>query len=81
MSAEITIAVPEDVARDIARAAKAAGLTPEAFVADAAVRRARALAEAEAFFAERAKGADLKAFDRILKREGGEPPRPGDEIE
>ncbi len=80
MSEQITISVPEQQARDIARAAKAAGLTPEAFVADAALRRARAVADAEAFFAERAKGADLDAFGRILRRDGGEPPRPDDEI-
>jgi hypothetical protein len=33
------------------------------------------------FFAERRARADFKAFDRIMKRKGGVPPRPGDEIE
>ncbi len=79
MSATITIDLPDPTAREIERAAKAAGQTPEAFVAEAAAQRARALAQTEAFFAERAKGADLDAFDRILKRQGGQPPQPGDE--
>lgn len=32
-----------------------------------------------AFFEERKKRGNRKAFRRILNREGGEPPRPGDE--
>jgi len=32
----------------------------------------------EEFFAERKARADREAFRRILDREGGEPPRPGD---
>lgn len=80
MSETLTIDLPERAAREIERAARDAGQTPEQFVADAAAQRARALADARAFFAERAKGADMEAFDRILNRQGGEPPRPGDEI-
>ena len=36
--------------------------------------------ETAAFFAERRKRADMKAFKRIMTRQGGEPPRPGDEV-
>ena len=36
--------------------------------------------QTEAFFAERQATADTEAFLRILDREGGEPPREGDEI-
>jgi len=32
------------------------------------------------FFAERRGRADMKAFDRIMNRAGGEPPRPEDEV-
>ncbi len=32
------------------------------------------------YFRERASRADLAEFDRILNRQGGEPPRPGDEM-
>jgi hypothetical protein len=34
----------------------------------------------EEVFAERRARADLAEFDRILNRQGGEPPRPGDEL-
>jgi hypothetical protein len=33
------------------------------------------------FFAERRSRADLTAFDRIMNRQGGEPPRLGDRID
>ena len=36
--------------------------------------------EAATFFEERAKRADLDAFDRFMNRKGGEPPRAGDEL-
>ena len=32
------------------------------------------------YFTERKARADLEAFDRILDRQGGEPPQPGDEL-
>jgi hypothetical protein len=33
-----------------------------------------------AFFAERRERADLKAFDRLMRRKSGEAPRPDDTI-
>jgi hypothetical protein len=33
-----------------------------------------------AFFAERRERADFKAFDRLMRRKGGERPRPDDKI-
>jgi hypothetical protein len=32
------------------------------------------------YFTERKARADMETFDRILNREGGEPPQPGDEL-
>jgi hypothetical protein len=32
------------------------------------------------FFAERRTRADFKAFDRLMRRKGGEPPRDDDKI-
>ena len=32
------------------------------------------------FFAERRNRADFKAFDRLMRRKGGEPPSPEDTI-
>jgi hypothetical protein len=43
------------------------------------VRKISALATAR-FFLERKARADFKAFDRIMKRRGGKPPRAGDEM-
>jgi hypothetical protein len=32
------------------------------------------------FFADRQASADFKAFDKLMKRRGGKPPRAGDEM-
>lgn len=48
------------------------------FIATAVAEKVAAL-EAVAFFEERRQRADFAAFDAILARTGGEPPRPGDE--
>lgn len=45
-----------------------------------AVAEKIAAMSAEELFAERRTRADLAAFDRIINRRGGEPPRPGDEL-
>ena len=45
-----------------------------------AVAEKVAVLEASTFFEERAKRADYAAFDRIMNRTGGEPPRVGDEL-
>lgn len=43
--------------------------------------RQRSALETERFFAERSARANDKEFLRILRREGGEPPRPEDSID
>jgi hypothetical protein len=48
------------------------------FVAMAAAEKLAAL-DAEDYFRSRVARADLAAFDRIMSRAGGEPPREGDE--
>lgn len=48
------------------------------FIATAVAEKVAAL-EAVAFFEERRQRADFSAFDAIMARTGGEPPRPGDE--
>jgi hypothetical protein len=47
------------------------------FVAMAAAEKLAAL-DAEDYFRSRVARADLAAFDRIMSRAGGEPPREGD---
>lgn len=55
-------------------------MTPADFIAHAASQRARDWLDADVFFRERGKGADLDAFDRLVNRSGGQPPAPGDEL-
>jgi hypothetical protein len=40
-----------------------------------------AMLQAQAFFTERSARADMSAFDQLMQRSGGEPPRAGDDIE
>jgi hypothetical protein len=56
-------------------------MTPAEFVARAAADKAGAAASAAACFAERAGRAKPGAAERFFRREGGEPPRPGDEAD
>ena len=49
------------------------------FVVTAVAEKVSAF-ETARFFNDRKSCADFKAFDRIVKRRGGETPRPGDEL-
>jgi hypothetical protein len=49
------------------------------FVATAVAEKVSALETAK-YFSDRQARADFKAFDKILRRKGGKPPRGGDEI-
>jgi hypothetical protein len=49
------------------------------FVATAVAEKVSALETAK-YFADRRARADFKAFDKIMKRRGGKPPRRGDEM-
>ena len=85
MSETLTLTTATGVLRELEMAAKAEGLSVEAFVLRAARQRARDLVDAEEFFAERARRAGSAAwatFDRLFdpNRAGGEPPQPGDEM-
>jgi hypothetical protein len=61
------------------KVAAAEGTTLNQFINVAVAEKLAAL-RTERYFEERAKRADLGAFDRFLKMAGDEPPRPGDEI-
>jgi hypothetical protein len=54
------------------------GTSVNQFVAVAAAEKLATL-EAEDFFRSRVASADLGAFDRIMARSSGQPPREGDE--
>ena len=62
------------------KVAAAEGTTLNQFINVAVAEKVAALRTAQ-FFHERAARADLTAFDHLLTRAGGEPPRPGDEVD
>jgi hypothetical protein len=49
------------------------------FVSTAVAEKVSALQTAS-YFADRRARADFKAFDKIMRRKGGQPPREGDEL-
>ena len=70
--------LPRSVKAAAEKLAKDEGISLNQFVATAVAEKLAVLSTAD-FFAERRGRADLAAFRRILKRKGGEDPRPGDE--
>lgn len=71
--------LPTSVKAEVVRRAKAEGTSFNQFVATAVAEKLAAMNTA-AFFAERRGRADFDAFDRLMQRQGGEPPRPEDLI-
>ena len=69
--------LPRSVKAAVEKIAKAEGISLNQFVATAVAEKLSAMNTA-AFFAERAGRADMAEFRRILMRDGGEAPRPGD---
>jgi hypothetical protein len=67
------------VKEEVERRAKAEGTSVNQFVATAVAEKLAAMNTA-AFFAERRNRADFAAFDRLMRRKGGEPPKPEDKI-
>jgi hypothetical protein len=71
--------LPRSLKDAVERISKEEGTSINQFVATAVAEKVSALQTAR-FFQERKARADFKAFDRIMKRRGGKPPRPGDEM-
>lgn len=71
--------LPASMKEDVERLSKRDGTSVSQFVVVAVAQRIVAMRAEEAFMERRAR-ADMAAFDRILNRKGGEPPRPGDEL-
>jgi hypothetical protein len=69
--------LPRSVKAEVERRAKADGTSINQFVATAVAEKLAAMNTA-AFFAERRTRADFRAFDRLMRRKRGEPPRPDD---
>lgn len=70
--------LPRSLKDAVARASKQDGTSINQFVSIAVAEKLAAM-EAAAFFETRRRRANLKAFDRLMRRKGGRPPREGDE--
>lgn len=71
--------LPASIKAEAERLAAADGTSLNQFVAIAVAEKVAALRTVE-FFSERRNRVDWDAFDRFMSRDGGEPPRPGDEL-
>lgn len=71
--------LPRSVKAEVERRAKADGTSVNQFLATAAAEKL-AVMNSAAFFAERRDRADFTAFDKIMRRKGGEAPQPDDKI-
>jgi len=72
--------LPRSLKRAVELQSREDGTSINQFVATAVAEKISALQTAE-FFASRRARADYKAFDKLMKRRRGAPPREGDEIE
>lgn len=71
--------LPRSLKKAVERLSREDGTSMNQFVATAVAEKVSAL-ETARFFADRRARADFKAFDKIMKRRGGKPPREGDEM-
>lgn len=77
--------LPASLKDAVERLSEQNGTSVDQFVTAAVAEKVAAMSaepaeSAEEFFARRRAGADREAFRRIMNRQGGEPPRPGDEL-
>lgn len=71
--------LPRSLKAAVERLSAEEGTSINQFVATAVAEKVSALQTAQ-YFADRRNRADFEAFDRLLSRSGGEPPREGDEV-
>ena len=71
--------LPRSIRAGIEKLSKQDGISINQFVSIAAAEKL-AIMQAETYFAERIAKAEMAAFDRVMQRQGGQPPREGDEI-
>lgn len=72
--------LPRSIRTGVERFSKQDGISINQFVS-IAVAEKLAMLQAQVYFAERSARADMSAFDQLMQRGGGEPPREGDVIE
>ena len=71
--------LPRSLKQAVERLSKEDGTSINQFVATAVAEKVSALQTAH-FFQDRKARADFKAFDKIMRRKGGQRPREGDAI-
>jgi hypothetical protein len=71
--------LPRSLKRAVELQTKEDGTSVNQFVVTAVAEKLSALQTAE-FFASRKARANFEAFDKLMKRKKGQPPRPGDEL-
>jgi hypothetical protein len=71
--------LPRSLKAAVEQLSKKDGTSINQFVVLAVAEKISAMTTAE-YFAERKARANLQAFDRIMRRRGGEPPRPDDRL-
>jgi post-segregation antitoxin (ccd killing protein) len=71
--------LPASIRAEVAKLARREGISVNQFIALAVAQKVSAL-NAATWFAERRSRADMKAFDRLMRRQRGEPPRDEDRI-
>ncbi len=71
--------LPRSIRAGIERLSKQDGISINQFVS-IAVAEKLAIMQAETYFAERIAKADLAAFDRVMNRASGQPPRESDDL-
>jgi HicB family len=79
-SSTYPLRLPRSLKQEVERRAQEDGVSINQFVATAVAEKLAAMNTAE-FFAERRARADFKAFDRLMRRKGGEAPRDDDKID
>jgi hypothetical protein len=71
--------LPRSLKDAVEKLSREDGTSINQFVVMAVAEKVSAMTTAQ-YFAERKERANMEAFDRILNREGGEPPQPRDEV-
>jgi hypothetical protein len=71
--------LPRSIRAGVERLSKQDGVSINQFVSIAVAEKV-AMMQAQHYFAERSARADMAAFDQLLMRPSGEPPRTGDEL-
>ena len=78
-SSNYALRLPTSLKRAVEEVAREDGTTLNQFIVTAVAEKLAVLKTAD-YFAGRARRADFAGFDRLIRRRGGEAPRPDDEL-